>query len=83
MELCEGVSHSAEGGGECFNELRFLFGEDGAQVKDEVVVFDACDYADCGGTAQALLELGGGVAGASDADDFCGKRLRRRGAASG
>jgi hypothetical protein len=58
-----------------------LFWEDGAKVEDQAIVFDAGDYADArGGAAEALFELCGGVAGAGDADDFCGEGLRRGGA---
>ena len=65
-------SHSAEGGGESLCELGFLFGEDGAEIERQAVVFDAGDYADARrGAAEALLELRGGVAGAGDANN-CG-----------
>jgi hypothetical protein len=74
----------AEGCSEGSDKLGLLFREDGAEVEDQAVVFDAGDYADArGGVAEALFELSGGVAGAGDADDFCGEGLRRGGAASG
>jgi hypothetical protein len=57
--LREGLSCLAEGGGDGFEELGFLFGKDGAQVEDEVVVRDAGDNTDGGGAAEALLKLRG------------------------
>src|SRR5580700_10974243 len=42
----------AEGRGEGSDKLGFLFREDGAEVEDQAVVFDAGDYANaCGGAA--------------------------------
>src|ERR1700683_709849 len=73
----------AKGGSQSFHQLWFLFGEDGAEIEDEPIVFDAGDYADACGAAEALLELRGGVACAGDADDLGGKGLRGRGTATG
>jgi hypothetical protein len=55
----EGVGCLAEGGGDGSDELGFLFGEDGAQVEDEVIVRDAGDDTDGGVAAEALLKLRG------------------------
>ena len=48
----------AEGGGYGLHQGEFLFGEDGAEVEDQAVVFDAGDDADaCWGAAETLLEF--------------------------
>ena len=66
----------AEGGGDGLNQNRLLVWEDGAEIEDEVVGFDAGDDADSGGgAAEALFELRGGVSGASDTNEFRGERL--------
>jgi hypothetical protein len=64
--------------GEGLQQLRLLVGEYGAKVEDQAVVFDAGDDGNTRwGTAEPLLELSRGVAGAGDADDFGGQSLRR------
>src|SRR5260370_26222350 len=61
-----------------------LFREGGGQVGDLPVVFDARDDGDAGGSASTtLLEFWCGAAGTGDSNNFCGERLRRRGAAAG
>ena len=53
------------------DECGFLGGENGAEVEDERVGFDASDHADAGGgAAEPLLKLRGGVAIARDVDQF-------------
>ena len=73
-----------EHGGEGFRQERLLFGEDGADVENEAFIFDARNNRDTrGSAAEALFEFCSRVTGAGDANDFCGKRLRRRGTATG
>ena len=46
------AEQSAERGGKRLQQQRFLLGEDGAEVKDQAVFFDAGDDGDaCGGAA--------------------------------
>src|ERR1700674_285222 len=72
-----------QGGSECLDEQRLLLGEDGAEVENEAVVFDAGDHGNTGGgAAQTLLKFSRRITGAGDADDFGWQRLRRGGAAA-
>src|SRR6266851_2529599 len=74
------MQHSSES----LNQQRLLFGEDGAEVEDKPVVFDAGDDGDaCRSAAQALFEFCRGVARTRDSNDFRGKSLRRSGSAPG
>src|SRR5713101_5684947 len=65
------------------DERRFLLGEDGPQIEDEAVFLHASDDRDaCRSATEALLELGCGIPGAGDANEFRRQRLLRRGAAA-
>ena len=70
--------------GERGDEQRLLFGEDGAKIEEQPVIFNAGDDGDAfRSAAESLLKLRRGIAGAGDANEFCWQRLRRRRAAPG
>src|SRR5271155_2341975 len=72
-----------ERGGKGGGEQRLFVGGDGAEVEEEAVVFDAGDdWGAALGFAEALFELGGGMAGACDGDEMGGQLLIGSGAAA-
>ena len=58
------------------NEVRLLFGQDGAQVEQQAVVFDTGNHrqAFCH-AAQTLFQLRGGATDAADSYETCGQAL--------
>ena len=55
--------------GEGLDEQWLLLGEDGPEVEDELVVFNARDHRNpCWRAAKPLLELCSGISGAGEAD---------------
>ena len=73
----------AEGRGEGGGEQRLFFGGDGAEIEEEAIVLDAGDDGSAAlGFAQALFELGGGMAGACNRDEVSGQFLIGSGAAA-
>src|SRR6267154_2994828 len=57
---------------EGLDQRRFLLREDGPQVEDEAIIFNAGDHRYAGGSAaQPLFEFRRRVARAGDPNDFC------------